>query len=63
MKGIGNNRWGLAICRQCFFLRASGYLLELAFPSMPQLFSERFGYRKPIVSFLGFRIFAGERIN
>lgn len=38
-------------------LTANGPGLRLAYPSSPRLFSERYGYRKPILSLLGFRLF------
>lgn len=40
-----------------FWVRFFGLGFLVKYPSSPPLFSERYGYRKPLLSIFGFRVF------
>lgn len=47
----GDNRYG------SWFVRVCGYGLQLKAPWNRALFSERYGYKKPFISYKGWRLF------
>lgn len=58
-------RWRVHFCVYCFWVRYStrGPGWHVKFPWDRPLFSERYGHKKPSVSFLGVRLFRLQAIG